>query len=80
VWNLVSHIKKSRQAVSENRVVKERFDLRGMKRQKIGENCLMSSSMVDVIHQTLLGRLNQDRMDRVCRAHGEIRNVHKISV
>jgi hypothetical protein len=52
-----------------------------MKRQEIEENHLMSSSMIGIIPQTLLGRLSQEnRMDCVCRGHGKIRNVHKISV
>jgi hypothetical protein len=41
--------------VFENRVLKRILDLRGMKWQKVGENCIMSSCMVCTLRPVLLG-------------------------
>jgi hypothetical protein len=41
--------------VFENRVLRRIFGPRGIKRQEVGENCIMRSCMVCTLHPVLLG-------------------------
>jgi hypothetical protein len=45
--------------VFENRVLRRILDLRGMKWQEVGENCIMRSCMICTLYPVLLGRSRQ---------------------
>jgi hypothetical protein len=51
-----------------------------MKRQEVGENCIMRSFITCTLLQVQSDQVREDEMCRACSTNGEKRNAHRILV